>query len=153
MLSLLVALTTSDVHAGDAPEAGTSKPLGLGVSLGYPHTLNGKYWMTKKSGVGFYAGGSILSGLSGHVAYEQFFWQIGDWDWARLNLYWNIGAIGGLRYVGVLAGAGGGVGASMRFKDVPAEAFIHHNTYVTPTLFSSNVYYGSLAMVGGRWYF
>ncbi|HJN77708.1 MAG TPA: hypothetical protein QGF58_27555 [Myxococcota bacterium] len=153
MLSLLVLLATTPALAGDPPPAGTSNPFGLGVSLGYPHNLNGKYWMNKKAGVGFYAGGGLLYGLSGHVAYEQLFWQIGDWDWARLNMYWNVGVIGGLRWSGALLGAGGGVGATMRFKTVPAEAFIHHNSYITPTLFSSNTYYGHNTFVGARWYF
>ena len=153
MLSLLVALTTSDAVAGDAPEAGTSKKFGIGLNLGYPHGVNGKYWLKKNSGVGFYGGAGVLYGLSGHVAYEQNFWEIGDWDWARLNLYWNVGGVGGLRWSGLLGGAGGGVGATMRFKAVPAEAFIHHHSYIPVTLFSSNVYYGHLTFAGGRWYF
>jgi len=152
MLSLLLALSAAE--AADAPEAGTSKQFGLGVSLGYPHGVNGKYWLNKKGGVGFYGGAGLLYGLSGHVAYEQNFWQIGDWDWARLNMYWNVGGIGGLGVGrGALGAVGGGVGATMRFKAVPAEAFVHHHSYIPVTYFSSQTYYGQTTFAGGRWYF
>lgn len=158
-LGLLAALAANPAEASESSgqsEVGTSKSFGIGVLVGR-HSVTGKYFLNRDSGIGIYANPGLF-GIAGHVAYEKNFWEIGDWPFASLDMYWNVGAIGGVTRIATgttpLAGVGGGVGASMRFKSVPAEAFIHNFMYTAPTYYSYGFgyvnYYGGL---GGRWYF
>ncbi|MCP4918585.1 MAG: hypothetical protein GY913_16910 [Proteobacteria bacterium] len=154
-LGLLAALASNPAEAGEGGKTlvGTEKQFGLGVVLG-SHSLTGKYWLNKKSGISFYVNPGLLASR-GHVAYESNFWEIGNWNFAKLDMYWNVGAVGGAVYsTGALVGVGGGVGATMRFKSVPAEAFIHNHLYTIPTYYKYNFGYVSwFGGAGGRWYF
>jgi hypothetical protein len=156
MLLLALSLATQDAHAGKS-EVGTSKTTGIGVNLGYPNAFTAKLYFKPKSGMsvtaGAYPGG--LGTAMVRVQYEQVFYTIGNWDWGKLDLYWNAGVGSNVTIVGLnlQPGIGGGVSALLRFKDVPAEVFVDNSIYVYPALFSAAFDTGYVGGLGGRWYF
>lgn len=170
ILMFLVALLGGDAmaeggkgkaKAAKLTEVGTDKKFGIGVSVGYPHYVTGKYWLDSQGGVAFYAGGSILNGVTGRVQYERQFINFMKYDkLGRLDMFWSIGAVGGLGGGSLVPGAGGGVGAELRFKKVPAA--VHHDTmfYTYPTqwkdstgTFGPTGHVRVTSALGGRWYF
>ncbi len=165
LMFLLVLFGGGDALAGNgksqAPkltEVGTSKKFGIGVSVGYPHYVTGKYWLDSKGGVAFYAGGSIFAGATGRVQYERQFVNFMKYDkLGRLDMFWAVGAVGGWGGGTIAPGAGAGVGAELRFKKFPAA--VHHETllYTYPTLWQYRTpglgYVWVTSSLGGRWYF
>lgn len=154
MLMLLTALATAPAMAGKT-EVGTNKKVGIGATVGSPHAFTAKWYLNPNAGIALFVGVRPLWGGAVRVSYQQDFWNIGNWSWGKLDMGWQAGVIawGGLGNP-LLPGAGGGVGAHLRFKSVPAEVFVDHAAYVYPTGFWSDArgvgYVGSL---GGRWYF
>ncbi len=156
MLLLALSLMTHDAHAAKT-EVGHEKTIGVGVNLGYPNAFSGKFWFNPDAGISLTAGaypGRLGTALV-RVAYEQVFYTIGDWDWGKLDLYWNAGVASNITIVGAVLqpGAGGGVSVMIRFKDAPAEVFVNNAIYLYPALFGASFDYGYVGGFGGRWYF
>ena len=149
LLSMLLALSTAQ-----ATEVGTSKTFGLGLQGGYPATFTGKYWVNDLGGVAFHVG-TVATYLEGRVQVEQRFYDIGDWSFANLGLYWNAG-VSARSWTSsgtdVSIGPTGGVGAEMRFHVVPAAVFVETDAqyYVLDPV---SVPVGFTTGAGGRWYF
>jgi hypothetical protein len=150
LLSMLLALSTAQ-----ATEVGHSKTFGLGLQAGVPATFTGKYWVNDKGGVAFHIGAFSGLYLDGRIQVEQRFYDLGDWSFAHLGLYWDAGVITRLWTTtsgGVSLGPTGGVGAEMRFHTVPAAVFAETNfQYYLLDAGTLSVAYTSGA--GGRWYF
>ena len=149
LLSMLLALS-----AAQATEVGTSKAFGLGLQAGYPDTFTGKYWVNDQGGLAFHIGAFSEFYLDGRIQLEQRFYDIGNWSFAHLGLYWNAGVTTRLRHTGgvVSLGPTGGVGAEMRFHVVPAAVFAEANFQyylLDAGLFGLPYTTGA----GGRWYF
>jgi len=156
MLLLALTLSTGDAYAQKKKtEVGTSKTTGIGVNLGSPNAFTAKFWLKPKAGVSLTVGKYFLGSTLVRVQYEQVFYTIGNWDWGKLDLYWNAGGGTRVALVGLAfqPGVGGGVSAMIRFKDVPAEVFIDNSIYLYPAFASAAFNYGYVGGFGGRWYF
>ncbi len=147
--SLLFALATAQ-----ATEVGTAKTFGLGFQGGVPATFTGKYWFNDLGGVSFHVGTVAAVYLEGRVQIEQRFFDIGNWSFADLALYWNAGVstrswLGSS--TGLSIGPTGGVGAEMRFHTVPAGVFVETDAqyYLVD---AASVPLGIASGAGGRWY-
>jgi hypothetical protein len=150
LLSMLLALSTAQ-----ATEVGTAKTFGLGFQGGYPVTFTGKYWLNDGGGVAFHVGASTALYLEGRVQVEQRFYDIGNWPFADLALYWDAGVITRLWTTtsgGLSLGPTGGVGAEMRFHAVPAAVFAETNVQYY-LLDAGTVTVDYTTGAGGRWYF
>ncbi len=149
LLSLLLALSTAQ-----ATEVGTSKTFGIGFQGGYPATFTGKYWINDAGGVSFHVAASAFY-LEGRAQVEQRFYDIGNWSFADLALYWDAGVSTRLWTTtsgGLSVGPTGGVGAEMRFHAVPAAVFAETNfQYYLLDLTAPTT--GVTSGAGGRWYF
>ncbi len=165
MISALVLLSSLAV-AGPRTEVGADKRFGLGVEIGFPNSITGKYFFGDNAGVAFHAGGSAV-GIGGYtdgrVQYEGRVLEFGDWKFADLGGYWNAGAA--VRYwlvsgwdQALQLGPTGGVGAEMRFKEVPAAAYAEADGRLYLLGPQTGTYdgvrqFGMTTTVGGRWYF
>lgn len=152
---MFFALLFSGLALASQTEVGNGKNFGLGFQLGAPTTFTGKLWFNDASGGSFHVGTWFGSYFEGRVQYEQRFVQFGDWNFADLGMYWAAGIsthywiwAGNEFQIGVC----GGVGAEMRFKEVPAAVFLETEVGVNilgfeyyPVTFTSGA--------GGRWYF
>jgi hypothetical protein len=150
---LLSALTAS----AKTTEVGTDKKFGLGVQLGSPITLTGKYWLDDQGGVAFHVGTWFGFYNEARVQYERQFVQFGDWDFGDLGMYWHAGVASRLwtvtGYDGDFSlGPSGGVAGELRFKDVPAAVFVEVGSaiYVLGHEYS---WWDYSYAAGGRWYF
>ena len=155
MLLLALALT-NDAHAKKT-QVGTEKTTGIGVNLGSPNAFTAKFWMKPKKAVSVTAGVYPLSLGTAmvRVQYEQVFYTIGNWNWGKLDLYWNAGVGSNVTVVGLglQPGVGGGVSALIRFKAVPAEVFVDNSIYAYPAWLTPSFDTSYVGGVGGRWYF
>ncbi len=150
-LAFLAALGAA--QAADTP-VGHGNNFGIGADVGTANPkFTGKYWFDDQGGLAFFVGAPLWGYLDGRVQYERQFVQFGDWDFADLGMYWDAGVATILWDTGMLAGPSGGVGAEMRFKDVPAAVYVENDVqlyFYNQTGYNSFGYIGSL---GGRWYF
>jgi hypothetical protein len=159
-LALVTALTTN----ANASDVATTKKLGVGVATGpFAISATGKYYLSDKVGISAYLGTSgVYHGLRAN--FEMEFWPIHDWNFGRLDMYWDAGVDAGLwtyfGYTGAQVGLGGGVGAELQFEKVPASVFVDVGLGVYPlNLCSGYGAYAGFCLVsprgaaGGRWYF
>lgn len=169
MLASLVLLSSLAI-AGPRTEVGDTKNFGAGVQVGWPMTGTVKYFMGDNKGISAHLGGWFLG--VGYVEmrgqYEHRVLEFADWKFADLGGYWDAGPCarlllipeaiysydGGTFQIGVSAG----VGAEMRFKDVPAAVFVETDFRIY-FLGPSNselpgfTNWGLPTAAGGRWYF
>jgi hypothetical protein len=147
-----------------ASDVGTSKRIGVGVATG-PGILDatGKYYLNDKMGISAYLGTSFsYHMLRGN--FEMEFVELADWDFARMDMYWDAGIDLGLHtaygFVDGQFGLGGGVGVELQFHEVPAHVFVDVGLGVNPLNFC-DIYEapGGFCLIaprgaaGGRWYF
>ncbi|MES2641586.1 MAG: hypothetical protein V4850_18995 [Myxococcota bacterium] len=159
---MLLALALSSVV--EASDVATTKKFGIGVASGpFAISATGKFYLSEKSGIAAYLGSSgIYHGA--RVNFESEFVEFGDWDFGRLDMYWDAGVDVGLwtyfGYTGAQIGVGGGVGIELQFNKVPASVFVDVGLGVYPLNLCSG--YGAYAgfclisprgAAGGRWYF
>jgi hypothetical protein len=152
-LALFSVLTASAATT----EVGHGKNFGIGVQMGSPVTVTGKYWMDDQGGVAFHAGTWFGFYNEGRVQYERQFVQFGDWDFADLGMYWHAGVFARLwtltGYESLFSlGPSGGVAGEMRFKEVPAAVFLEAGSAVM-VLGHDHSWLSLNYAAGGRWYF
>jgi hypothetical protein len=159
-------LMSSLAIAGPRTEVGAGKNFGIGIEVGFPNSFTGKYFFGDNAGVAFHVGGSMV-GVGGYtdarVQYEGRVLEFGDWKFADLGGYWNAGVA--TRYwlvsgwtQSLQLGPTGGVGAEMRFKDVPAAVYAETDARLYLVGPDTGTYvgvrqFGFTSTVGGRWYF
>ncbi len=161
---MISPLLASLLLAGSAAasEVATEKRLGVGVASGpFAISATGKYYLSDKSGISAYLGTSgVYHGLRAN--FESEFLEIQEWDFARLDLYWDAGIDFGVwTWFGSAAhfGIGGGVGIELQFNDVPASVFVDAGLGVYPVCSGAGAGYTGACLVGGRgaaggrWYF
>ncbi|MCB9758674.1 MAG: hypothetical protein H6739_02440 [Alphaproteobacteria bacterium] len=161
MLTLLLCLTAHAQETGtpaavSGTEAGTTKKLGVGATVGYPHQVTLKYAINDKAGIAGYLGANTsIDWAMLRVQWEQDFYNIGDWGFGRLDIFWQAGVVLRIQPDAIGPGGGGGAGARLRFKEVPAEVFGEHGIYGFPTaaLDRDLAWIGITSSYGGRWYF
>lgn len=156
LASLLLA-----TQLAQASDIGKTKTFGIGVAIGYPMSVTGKFWLDDKGGIAVFAGtGFTYFNFRGQ--YERDFIEFHDWDWAQFGMYWDIGAELNVyptsflyRTGGIGPGVYGGVGAWLRFHNVPAEVFVEVDAGAQYVTYSSIVPIAPLyhTIAGGRWYF
>jgi hypothetical protein len=125
VLTLLLALAVPDAHATDV---GRSKRLGVGIELGAPSGLSAKYFFNEKQGVSIHLGAWATSRFYVAGQFEFEFLELGDWGWARGDLYGLAGAESGFIYIypydhGYL-GIYGGAAAELQFNDAPINIYL-----------------------------
>jgi hypothetical protein len=155
MLASLLLLATTAL--ADPPEVAHGKDFGIGFQFGSPITFTGKYWFDDQAGLAFHAGTWIPNFFEGRVQFEQRFVQFGDWDFGDVGMYFHAGVATRYWTVPGIAnefslGPSGGAAGEVRFKAVPAAAFVEMGTtvYVLGHAYTwVSINYG----VGGRWYF
>ena len=165
MLTLLLALSLTD--AAHATEVGTYKKLGLGVATGLPYvSLTGKIYLTDEAGFAGYVGTEFEAHYV-RVAYQREFKELQNWDWSRLDMYWQLGLDAGIQtqnfgYVGGYLMPYGGLGAELQFHEVPAQVFLELglgpsvlNTYchAAGKVNDGLCWVDVNGAFGGRWYF
>lgn len=157
MLTALL-LATSLAHATDV---GTTRRLGLGLNLGWPEEITGKYWLDEQSGVAVGVGAFAFRWFAVRAQYERDLMDLAQWDWGLADVYWDVGvrfdAYPGYYYSGGGVGVGpyGGVAGRIRFHEVPVEGFVGPDvgfgfityTQIDPVRFWINV------NAGARYYF
>ena len=157
MLPSLLLLST--LASAGTTEVGHGKNFGIGVGLGVPFTFTGKAWFTEQHALSFHVGMSFGSYLGGRVQYEGRVAEFADWPFADFGLYWDLGVFTRswvfANYSNYFQlGPTGGVGAELRFKDVPAAVFIESDLQLNAlghtTSFAWMNFEGG---AGGRWYF
>jgi hypothetical protein len=139
------------------PEVAHGKDFGIGFQLGSPVTFTGKYWFDEKGGLAFHVGTWFVTFYEGRVQYERQFVQFGDWDFGDVGMYWHAGLASRYWTVPGVAhefslGPSGGVAGEVRFKPVPAAAFLEIGTAIYALGHDYSWWSYSYA-AGGRWYF
>lgn len=150
-----------------ATEVGAVRPVGMGISTGYPGaiTITGKYWFGEKAGIAGYIGTmGITHGL--RALYQHEFYPINEWEIGRMPLYWMAGVDASItkRSDGVTdssyhprIGLVGGAGIEMQFSKVPAEVFFEMGPAFYPingcSFLYGHCFFGAWSQVGARWYF
>ncbi len=152
-LVLLSALTA----AAETTEVGHGKNFGIGVQLGSPLTVTGKYWLNESGGIVFHAGTWFGTFYEGRLQYESQFVQFGDWDFGDVGMYWHAGLATRYWVIPTITnelslGPSGGVGGELRFKPVPAAVFVEVGAAVYVLGHTYSWWDYSYAL-GGRWYF
>lgn len=126
MLTALL-LASSLAHATDV---GTTRRFGLGINVGWPEEITGKYWLDEESGIAVGLGAFGFRWFAVRAQYERDLMDLASWDWGVADLYWDVGArldaYPGSYYTGGGLGVGpfGGVAARIRFHEVPVEGFV-----------------------------
>ena len=130
-----------------------------------------KYFLSDNHGISGHVGGlwAGIGWIEFRGQYEMRVMEFADWSFADLGGYWDLGAlfnkilVSEILYPGytgrtVQLGICGGVGAEMRFKEVPAAVFIETDLrifFYSPSasdLVGFNNW-GVSTGIGGRWYF
>lgn len=166
---MLTALVLASSFA-NATEVATAKKLGIGVASGpFYISATGKYYLSKKSGISAYLGTSFASYNGLRVNFESEFVEFADWDFGRLDMYWDAGldvgvwmspfayADGSHDVAGQL-GIGGGVGVELQFHKYPASVFVDVGLGVNALntcAYSASTFclISPRGAAGGRWYF
>jgi hypothetical protein len=153
------------VAFAQASDVGTVKKLGLGVATGpFFASVTGKYYLSDKVGISAYLGtNGFYHGIRAN--FEMEFVEFHEWDFGRLDMYWDAGVDAGLYtsvfytslgYGGEL-GVGGGVGVELQFSNVPASVFVDAGLGIHPICGSLSLSGFCLVQgrgaAGGRWYF
>jgi hypothetical protein len=159
MLTFLALVATAN-----ASDVATEKKFGIGVASGpMAISVTGKYYFSDKAGVSAYLGTSgLYTGLRAN--FEDEFVTFHEWDFGRLDMYWDAGLdVGLLSYYGVGGfelGVGGGVGVELQFEKVPASVFVDAGLGIWPlngaTYVDGFPGFGLVSprgAAGGRWYF
>lgn len=150
MLTALLLATA--LTSADATEVGRDKTLGLGLTVGFPTALTGKYWLNEKVGVTGYLGSFWGQSIALRVQGDFEVAELADVGWSRIALY---GVAGGQLYTARdVLGLGGvvGVGGVMQFHNVPAEVFVEPAVFIG-TVTDSGLAFQPAGVAGGRWYF
>lgn len=123
-LGLFTCLTLASIASPQQAQAQDSG-FGLGVMLGDPAGLSGKFWLNGSQAIDFGVGFGIIEGdgVAGHV----------DWLWhrplkslprARFDLYFGIGPKIAAFRDNVWLGARAPVGLDFLFTRVPLDVFV-----------------------------
>ena len=164
MIASLVLLSSLAV-AGPRTEVGAEKNFGIGVEVGMYYSFTGKYFFGDNSGVAFAVGGNPtgFGYTEGRVQYEGRVVEFADWAFADFGLYWNAGIASRIWLdssisSSVQLGPTGGVGAELRFKEVPAAVYAETDMRLWLLGPKTGDYdginqFGLSPLVGGRWYF
>jgi hypothetical protein len=166
MVLMLASVVSAPAKASPAAEAAPQgKSFGLGLVLGAPSGITGKYMLTGDQGIqasigfGFsprYRNNTNLVLVSDVVVAVDYLWtpiHLVDVEPIDVNLYIGGGAIVGVwenGFFGASVGARLPLGVSVPFKAIPLELYLE----LVPTL----VVFPPLALgvgagLGGRWYF
>ncbi|MFZ5478654.1 MAG: hypothetical protein ACOZNI_17920 [Myxococcota bacterium] len=155
---MLTALVLASSLA-NATDVARTRKFGIGASTGVAYlAFTGKYYFDPKGGIAFWAGTSGIHHQA-RVNYEREFVEFADWDFARFDMYWDVGADFGVWYLGTAeVGAGGGVGVELQFHEVPVQVWVDAGAGVYPSCYGYGVYVGGCFLqgrgsAGGRWYF
>lgn len=125
MLTLLLALSVPDAHATDV---GRSKRFGVGVELGAPLGLSGKYFFNEKQGVSVHLGAWADRRVMLGAQFEFEFLEMGDFGWGRADLYGLAGLATGYLYTypykNGFGSVYGGAAAELQFNDAPINLYL-----------------------------
>lgn len=158
MVNLLALLMLANAPTAEASDIGTDKKFGIGAHLGSSATITGKYYLSEKNGLAFHVGTWYFWSIHARVQFESEFVEFADWDFGRLDMYWNAGVSfnQGFFYAGTDIGVGGGVGVELQFHNFPLQVFIEADLHIQPTGFIPGFgysWYSYYAGPGARWYF
>ncbi len=169
MLTLLI-LASTFAHA---TEVGTLKKFGVGANIGYPLAVTAKYFLAEKWAASAYVGTTYGVYWDIRAQAERDLVTFAEWDFGSLGMY----ACAGLQvdiyppsfYYGATLSAApgvyGGAAATLRFNDLPVEAFAGFDAGIGLATWDqfyakNDPLYGTLgpypighANVGGRWFF
>lgn len=153
-LILLSAALSADVEIGD------ERKTGVGVAVGFPPSVTGKHFFDPKNGLSFHLGPAIAStGLHTRLQFEQEAANLGDWDFGRLGLTWNVGVIVGFIFGQnrqIRPGLSLGAGLELQLAPAPAAVFVEVSPSLYPLEFLGNTPFLPVGLTlagGGRWYF
>jgi len=92
VIILLCFVTVSTVYTQDFPRAEGIQPargvFGMGLIIGEPTGLSGKYWLGSDRAIDFALGASLFTDFRAHVTY---LYHIDVFDEQRVPLYYGIG--------------------------------------------------------------
>lgn len=110
-----------------ATEVGRAKRVGVGIDLGVPLGLTGKFFFNEKQGLALHVGAWADQRLSLQVQFEFEFYEIKDWGWARFPIYGVVGIEPGYAYnypyKNAYIGVFGGAGVDLQLHDAPVSIF------------------------------
>ncbi len=120
-LLLMLAMTTASAAAQEADD------FGLGIILGDPTGVNGKYMLSPEMAIDAAIGFGIIGGGHLHI-HSDFLWQfdIQQWPAGSLDIYLGIGpklAIGHGK-ADLMLGVRAPLGVSFLFSKVPLDIFL-----------------------------
>jgi hypothetical protein len=147
-------LLASQLTTADATDVGRNNKFGLGLTVGLPSAVTGKYWLNEKSGITGYVGTSVGLAYGLRVQYDMEFVELTDLEWSRMALHWFAGGQTFIAGDLLLLGGVGGVGFDMQFHDFPLEVFAEAGAVVGPRgNGAGGVFVGGAGVTGARWYF
>lgn len=156
LLTVLMATVTAS-----ASDIGESRRFGLGIQVGTSQTVTLKAYFNPWMGIALHGGiTTALGGVHARAQFEMEFFEIHDWDFGRLDLYWNAGfTVTGIvtgSHTGARPGLHGGIGIEMQLHPVPLQVFLEVDPVFYPFWTLSEVEYFPLGVhvgLGARWYF
>jgi hypothetical protein len=131
LFGLAVVLGSLQARGAAAQEA---REFGLGIIIGDPTGLSGKYFLAPENAIDFAVGLGLLHGkhLAIHADYLWHF-QLDEWSSGRFDLYAGVGPKLGIRDKGgrgrggdgsVLLGARAPLGVAVMFLEAPFDVFV-----------------------------
>ena len=156
MLSLLLALSVPDAHATDV---GRSKRIGVGIEVGAPAGLSAKYFFNEKQGVSVHVGAWTTSRVYVAGQFEFEFLELGDFSWARADLYGLAGVESGYIYISPFnngyLGLYGGAAAELQFHEAPINLYLELGIGLAMTSDGVQpiVVPAAHSTLGARWHF
>lgn len=158
-MSCLISLLLL-VDPAHATEVGRGKRWGVGIEVGAPNALTGKFFLDEKQGVSLHAGWWATTALSTRAQYEHEFLEVKDFGAARFDLYWAAGLTAGYLPYHPYYGAGyfgphGGVASELQFHDAPLNLYLEANlglafAFADPL---TKVWPVANVQLGSRWHF
>lgn len=156
MLSVVLAL----IGEADATEIGVERRWGVGIELGAPNAVTGKYFFDDLSGVSLHAGWWADRALHVRAQYEREFLEVANPAWARLGLYWLAGVHTGFLpfhpyYDAAYVGPHAGAAAELQFHDIPINVFLEADVGAAAAFATPETLIWPIANIqlGGRYHF
>ncbi len=147
-----------------SPPTEAKGTFGVGLQLGSPTTLTGRYLYDKKQGIAFHLGTHLKTSLFHkdkherqhlRVQHEQQFADLARWRFADLGAYFNIGGVLRAWDDHWAIGPSGGLGLELWFRKFPMILFFEADLqlYLLGDEEHSGGDLGLYEGLGGRWYF
>lgn len=148
---------------GAPDQIGGTKPLGIGIAVGFPTSVSFKWMPNRWEGLSLHAGPTVVSlGVHLRVQYERRELMLKRWPMANLSLGWYTGALVNLVFGQAAQGTGARVGVfigpqlELRAVPAPVSVFAEAALVAYPTEFVKSRRFspvGVTVAVGARWFF